>query len=137
MRIISPPKISTFLAFSNSLIKERKNNQTQIKIYEQNFLKEYHVIFPINIRECLPGEIYLPNLLMYYLDNIIFKKFSSCKKCDYGEYSLSTSDKECKSCVENSECPGGNAINIQQGFWRSGLNSIIIYNCLSNFENCL
>ena len=59
-----------------------------------------------------------------------------CNICPFGFYSLRESASVCESCPRNSLCPGGDAIRVNKGFWRSSTDSITIHECF-NEEACL
>ena len=46
------------------------------------------------MRECVRGEILTGT--------------STCFKCNPGTYSLSLNSTDCKLCIENANCEGGN-----------------------------
>ena len=84
----------------------------------------YHFLFPINIRECIRGEIYISE------ENI-------CLPCPTNKYSLNASDKTCKPCPRNAFCEGRDKIIVNHGYWRSSVNSVNIYQCNQVSDPCL
>lgn len=62
----------------------------------------------IELESCVPGQI---------IQHIAIGE-TQCYQCTYGTFSLSTSDKSCTLCPPNSNCPGGNTIDVNSGYWR-------------------
>lgn len=60
---------------------------------------------------------------------------SACVDCEKGKYTLKASEN-CIECPTGATCPGKNSIIVKNGFWRSSLESDIIYDC-DVFDACL
>lgn len=80
-------------------------------------------------RNCTLGEI--KDIGGYYNETV---ELTKCTRCPYGFYALKLTSKECESCPENANCPGGNTIDVDDGFWRSDNQSSEILRCRGNSE---
>ena len=60
---------------------------------------------------------------------------TACVDCSAGKYNLKASEN-CLSCPDGAVCNGGYKIIIKNGYWRSSLESDVIYTC-EVFEACL
>ncbi|CAG9321220.1 unnamed protein product [Blepharisma stoltei] len=78
--------------------------------------------FSISFRNCLIGEIHLPD--------------NSCNLCENNTYSINRHDKFCKSCPPDAVCLGGKNVFPNAGYWRSGEFSENFYSC-PNSEACI
>ena len=122
--IVSCPNQTFYLNFSTNLLNmpinlyEMKNSENEI------IAGTYSLIFPIEIRQCEPGEIF----------NQITNE---CEECMENYYSFSIDDTECSLCPSNAYCPGGNIIILNSNYWRSNEISADIYRCNENIGNCL
>ena len=84
---------------------------------------EYTYYLPVIIYPCVPGETY---------DN----HTNTCYSCPRGTYSYYIFDESCKNCLDFSLCHGGNAVEINSGFWRSSSTSENIYRCTASLYLC-
>ena len=64
-----------------------------------------------------------------------YVQLTRCDRCTYGFYALKLSNKECSSCKDNSDCLGGNVINVHEGYWRTGNKSDEILRCRGTSAN--
>ena len=116
-----------FLNFSNLLIKHPPNSSIllYLSLKFTSFDKENLKIdknFTFYSRKCMPGEILLSDF--------------SCKKCP--PYSFSLEDpmdinyfnQKCKYCPQHAECPGGDYIIPEAGYWRLDKTTTYIIPCL-------
>ncbi len=55
-----------------------------------------------------------------------------CNKCPQGKYSLEAGADECLICPKNTQCEGGDVIRVNEGYWRSGILSDEIHECLDD-----
>ena len=53
-----------------------------------------------------------------------------CTKCPTGKYSLVEGAEECLICPKNAQCKGQDIIRVNEGYWRSSVNSSDIHECL-------
>ncbi|CDW83870.1 UNKNOWN [Stylonychia lemnae] len=56
-----------------------------------------------------------------------------CLVCTIGYFSFNGSDDSCRECPAHADCPGGDSIIVNNGFWRSNKYSTRIIKCL--YEN--
>lgn len=122
--IISNPNSLVYLTIISSLIGSMSGLFSINPNYEKDFEGNYMYSIPIQIRECILGEIYIKNV------NI-------CKKCNPGSFSFNPNEADCKTCPKEALCLGGNNFEILDGFWRSNNMSVIIYNCFESQDNCI
>lgn len=118
--IFSNP-VDTILAleFSSDLILKNIDNFDYFEVKS-----EYTLEIPIEVRECLPGEIY---------DSLV----SACFVCPLNYYSFDIKDKKCKECLLDMDCYGGMNVSLKSGYWRSNIYSDNILECKPNPESCL
>ncbi|EAS01067.2 transmembrane protein, putative (macronuclear) [Tetrahymena thermophila SB210] len=87
---------------------------------------DYILQMIIQMRKCTVGEAYI-------------EITGNCFYCSKGTYSLLTESKQCLNCpkygVEN--CPGGNQMNLTDGYWRPDETSDLIESCFNYESNCL
>ena len=69
----------------------------------------------VDFRDCVRGEE---------------KKNGMCTKCPQGKYSLEAGAEECLICPKNAQCLGEDVIRVNEGYWRSSLDSPVIHACL-------
>ncbi|EWS74812.1 transmembrane protein, putative (macronuclear) [Tetrahymena thermophila SB210] len=99
----------------------------------------YYYIIDIHLRECIKGEVYKKGQVIYH--DQIFQIYQ-CSVCPKGQYSLIHPDMkepifECQKCVQNSDCLGGDVINVNEGFWRENNQTDQILDCINKQSNCL
>mmetsp|Transcript_33503 Transcript_33503/g.58684 ORF Transcript_33503/g.58684 Transcript_33503/m.58684 type:complete len:1193 (+) Transcript_33503:2-3580(+) len=70
--------------------------------------------FDIRLRECVVGEITLPD---------------QCVVCPELTYSLNPSDNECRVCPTSTICMGGSMLYLNKGYWRLNILTDDIYKC--------
>lgn len=75
----------------------------------------------VNFRECVKGEE---------------QKNDMCTTCPTGKYSLVAGASDCSICPKHATCLGGDVIWVDEGYWRSSLDSDDIHECL-NTDACL
>lgn len=123
--INSCPNVTVYLNISSDIGGLPLNLYEKPNSLNENFTNYiYSLIFPIEIRQCLPGEI--------------FNKITNeCEPCVENYYSFSTNDKECALCPLAATCPGGSFVILEPNYWRSSINSSLLYRCDENLENCL
>ena len=88
----------------------------------RNDLSEYSdtIYFKINLRNCTNGEQI---------------QATACIDCIPGRYTLKASEN-CVDCPSGAFCTGGEKIVVKKGYWRSSLESDIVYAC-EVFDACL
>ncbi len=59
---------------------------------------------------------------------------NQCKICEPGTYNFDPPN--CLDCIENANCEGRDLLNVNQGYWRSSINSTNILECLST-KSCI
>ena len=84
---------------------------------------QYYFKLETFLRPCRKGEIYL-------------KDIGTCHKCPEGQYSRDSTDDSCKFCHPHSQCLGGDEIIIDDGYWRSSVDSDNIYRCNPFSQAC-
>jgi predicted outer membrane repeat protein len=62
----------------------------------------------IYFRDCLSGEI----------QTAISSTQTICSQCKEGYYSFDSTDPTCLPCPDHADCPGGNVMDVQPGYWR-------------------
>lgn len=124
-KIISNPNSTIYIKMTpEAIIQDNLNSLAVLKEFELISKNEYHILIPLYVEPCYPGEI--------------FNKFSLiCAKCERDSFSFNTSDNSCQKCIPNAICEGGNKIIVNSGYWRSSSTSLNIYSCEENSENCL
>ncbi|KAL4512014.1 hypothetical protein ABPG72_005016 [Tetrahymena utriculariae] len=100
---------------------------------------DYKVILEVLLRDCIRGEIFTEVTQISTSQTQIFYK---CVKCQTGTYSLVYPDlskpvTECSKCSQYAQCPGGDQININEGYWRINDQSDQIIQCINSPSNCL
>ena len=132
MLSIYPDIIFQLLEFksSNFTISVKTNFQSLYKIFKFNLSKNeeiisnnYYYVIP-GVLNCISGEI------------ISQHNFGKCINCSFGSYSLNIGANECIPCSDNAIC-FQNKISVNEGFWRSNMNSTIFHACSPNPELCL
>ena len=88
-------------------------------------------LFYAQMRACVPGEINITNITTAYQPQY------SCQPCPVNTYSFDPTDQICYSCnFTGAICNGTNLIVVSANFWRSNINSTMVYQC--TYENrCL
>lgn len=109
--IDEPDDQTMYFKIKSSLIDEN----TIKDVYGSEFYESHQIEIPIKFWKCTWGE---------------WISEQSCEVCKYGTYSFEQESKECKECMWYVECQGGHIISLEQGYWRSGLYSENIYECL-------
>ncbi|EAR93718.2 transmembrane protein, putative (macronuclear) [Tetrahymena thermophila SB210] len=99
----------------------------------------YYFIIDIHFRECIQGEVYKKGQVIYH--DKLFQIYE-CSVCPKGQYSLIQPNFkepvfECQKCVQNSDCLGGDVINVNEGFWRENNQTDLILDCINMKSNCL
>ncbi|KAL4512022.1 hypothetical protein ABPG72_005024 [Tetrahymena utriculariae] len=99
----------------------------------------YYYIIDIYFRECVQGEVYKKDQVIY--QDKLFQLYE-CSVCPKGQYSLIKPNLkepifECQKCVQNSDCLGGDVISINEGFWRENNQTDEILDCINKQNNCL
>ena len=87
--------------------------ETALGITEEEVIS----VISVDFRECIRGEE---------------QKNDMCNKCPQGKYSLEAGADECLICPKNTYCEGGDVIRVNEGFWRSGILSDQIHECLAD-----
>ena len=124
MQLISTPTSYSFIKIeSNHLWQNYKENDLNLNKNEMIINQTYSIIIPVLVKECDKGEIYIND------SNI-------CEKCPLKFYSLNKYDKTCLKCPLNAKCEGGSDIIVDEGYWRSSMNSNKIFECLRVFDSC-
>ena len=105
-------------------------SKTSIKLKSDNMLNsvarndenEYSdsAFFNIEFRNCTRGEQF---------------QISACVDCVAGKYALEPAEN-CLSCPVGATCTGADTIIVNNGYWRSSLESDVVYTC-DAFEACL
>lgn len=91
---------------------------------EYNISGRYSIIIPVDLRECITGEIYE-------------KIYEGCYECEYSKYSFDPKDEICNACPDNAICYGGNNISLLAGYWRSSNTSTNLIKCSPYPDSCL
>ena len=102
-------------------------NQINYRTYSKNERiedNEYQLIFPLTIISCLLGEVFDQKLLI-------------CILCNNNKFSLNSSDGFCQICPMEASYCYENIISLKNGYWRSGGNTTLIYECDREIESCL
>ncbi|KAL4462094.1 hypothetical protein ABPG74_000939 [Tetrahymena malaccensis] len=102
-----------------------------IPMYDEsgNFLQfdtSYQLKLKINLRKCVAGEQYQETL-------------QQCILCQENSYSLLPYSTQCMKCNFEymQECPGGNQIVMNQGYWRTNSTTDIIFKCDKSYNSCI
>ena len=105
---------------SVTYLKFKSDNM--VNINARNDDNEYidTVYVKIEFRNCIRGEQI---------------QATACVNCIPGKYSLKAS-QNCLECPFGVYCKGGDTLIVKNGYWRSSLNSDVIYAC-DAFEACL
>ena len=123
-KIVSTPNSTVYFKLTSTVFDLKiLKLRTDFQRFELMELNQYNIILPITMRPCINGEIFQSELYI-------------CSVCSVGFFSLKTTDTECKKCLENSICLGGNNIIVNHGFWRSSNKSSNVYPCQENEDNC-
>lgn len=85
---------------------------------------QYYFKLETFLRPCQKGEIYI-------------KDIKTCYKCPEGQYSWDSSEDSCKFCLPHSHCFGGDETLVDEGYWRSRIDSYNIYRCNPFSQACL
>ncbi|EAR93729.2 transmembrane protein, putative (macronuclear) [Tetrahymena thermophila SB210] len=120
------PGTSVYLILTSSSISSDNSNG-------------YQVILEIQLRQCIRGEIFSEVIQTSSSSTQIFYK---CVKCSTGTYSLAYPNlskpvTECSKCSQYAQCPGGDQINVDEGYWRINDQSDQIIQCINSPSNCL
>ncbi|KAL4501593.1 hypothetical protein ABPG72_018644 [Tetrahymena utriculariae] len=90
----------------------------------------YNFTINVSIRKCIIGEQIKTSLIT-----------TECEMCDKQYYSLldphTYQNVKCLRCPDNCNCPGGDQLILQQGYWRDSNQSDVIIECKFSFDNCL
>ncbi|KAL4483622.1 hypothetical protein ABPG72_006688 [Tetrahymena utriculariae] len=94
-----------------------------------NFLQydtSYQLKLKINLRKCVAGELYQQIL-------------QQCILCQENSYSLLNYSTQCTKCnfEQMQECPGGNQIVLNKGFWRANDTTDAIFQCDKTYTSCI
>lgn len=104
-------------AVFNSLIITYYPEKT---LYLQFDLSGVASIFsPVEFRSCIVGEI----AEKLSTGNVV------CTKCSEGFYSLLVGASKCIACPDNADCPGGNELDLDKGYWRVDEHSDDVLKC--------
>ena len=104
----------TFTGFSVTALPGSRSNFTVATSY-------LHLPLTLVFRTCQAGEA-----------EIEYK----CVKCSAGTYSHGLNSTECKLCLKNAQCPGGDKIYPEPGNWRPDLLLEEVFQC-PRAEACL
>lgn len=78
--------------------------------------------FLMNLRACVPGEIYSSSLEI-------------CQVCQAGKFSLNPEDQNCQPCKPGTNCLGGSRVELYPGYWRASPLSEEVYACNDDSDN--
>jgi hypothetical protein len=81
----------------------------------------------IRFRECQPGEI---------VNDLADSEQEVCEMCPIGTYSFDPTESTCRECPENAHCPGGNVIDLDNGYWRQCQDCHDVLQCVFK-HSCL
>jgi len=124
IKIISNPNTTIYMKMASSIYDIiALNLRTDVQNFEFITLNSLFILIPIKIRPCISGEIFKSE------DYI-------CDECGPLTFSYNPTDNSCSSCLENSQCLGGNVVVVDSGFWRSSNTSLNVYSCQENSDNC-
>ena len=134
--IISVSGITTFkaengvISISDFILTGKPGSSAYIKIKSDNMIEagarndetQYmdSAIIKVEFRNCSRGEQI---------------QASACVDCAKYKYTLKASEN-CLDCPAGASCPGGKFIIVKNGYWRSSLESDVIYVC-DVFDACL
>ena len=116
---------SCFLEMTTSSITNKRALKKLVLTSNEILLNnEYVYQIPFKMKNCSVGEVFDLNLL-------------TCLLCSHGRYSLNPLSYTCEQCPIEAEYCSGNVISLKSGYWRSDVNSTIIYVCSPVSESCL
>ena len=98
------------------------NSVCTVSFLATNGNTELRANLDVSLRSCVTGEVQTTI-------TVGSTSFYSCTQCPYGTYSLDPSDKACKPCMENAQCPGGDTIDVKSGYWRQSSESATVREC--------
>ena len=125
--ILSQPPSLALLKVKTDLISTFSEDLLDVDSYfdkKDKTTEEYYFIFPVNIRNCISGEIYLENS-------------TQCLPCSKFTYSFFPTDKMCKKCPRTASCDGMTQFSVNPGYWRPSLTSDNVYECNILADACL
>ena len=73
------------------------------------------------LKECEVGEI---------VNEIVSSGQKVCEKCPSGTYSFDPTEDYCRDCPDNANCPGGNVIDVDNGYWRQCQDCHDVVQCI-------
>ncbi|EAS06214.2 transmembrane protein, putative (macronuclear) [Tetrahymena thermophila SB210] len=90
----------------------------------------YNFTINVNLRKCVIGEYIKTSLIT-----------TECEMCAKQYYSLldphTNQNVKCLRCPDNCNCPGGDQLILEQGYWRDSNSSDVIIECKFSSDNCL
>ncbi|KAL4449825.1 hypothetical protein ABPG74_008198 [Tetrahymena malaccensis] len=90
----------------------------------------YNFTINVSLRKCITGEYIKTSLIT-----------TECEMCAKQYYSLldphTYQNVKCLRCPDNCNCPGGDQLILEQGYWRDSNQSDVIIECKFSFDNCL
>ena len=125
--ILSQPPSLSILKVKTDLISTFSEDLLDSNSYfdkKNKVTGEYYFIFPVKIRNCIAGEIYLENS-------------TECLPCSKFTYSFFPTDKLCKKCPSTATCDGMTQFSVNPGYWRPSLTSDNVYECNILADACL
>ena len=109
--------ISGVANFSAIIIHAAPGSTIQVQVFSQTInstggLANYS--FSYNNRMCVPGEI---------------SSSQGCYPCPKNTFSVDPSEGNCRACPSYAACPGGTALELDSGYWRSSRLSSNVLMC--------
>ncbi|KAL4475438.1 hypothetical protein ABPG72_022073 [Tetrahymena utriculariae] len=101
----------------------------------------YKVVLKFNLLYCVRGEVFQEYNFITPKDGP--KAFYQCNYCKSGTYSIiypkleDTTVHSCMKCSNNAQCPGGDVINVNEGYWRINDQDDLLVYCENAPSNCL
>ena len=104
---------------SNSYLKLKSENFKTSSVRNDDSEYSDFVYIKVEFRKCTMGEEI---------------QATACIDCTAGKYTLEASEN-CLSCPSGATCTGGSTIIVNNGYWRSSLESDVVYVC-DVFDAC-
>lgn len=123
--ITGTPNVSVSLNIKTDLIPVFRLDflsENNFHIMDSKML-QYYFRLKIFLRSCQRGEIYIQDI-------------RTCYRCPEGQYSLNSAEDSCKFCLPHSKCLGGDEVIVDEGYWRSSVDSNYIYRCNPISQAC-
>ncbi|KAL4467691.1 hypothetical protein ABPG74_013026 [Tetrahymena malaccensis] len=101
----------------------------------------YKIVLKFNLSYCVRGEVF--EAYNFITPNDGPKTFYQCNYCKSGTYSIiypkleDTTVHTCQKCSNNAQCPGGDVIQVNQGYWRINDQDDLLVYCENAPGNCL